>query len=85
MIPIQELLHRIQWDQDFANGRFELSYYDRVQDALIRVPLDTIYFDPEDHFSFQLADTEGEVHQIPLHRIREVFKDGQLIWERHTE
>lgn len=85
MIPIQELLHRIQWDRDFAKGRFELSYYDRVQDALIRVPLAAIYFDPEDHFGFQLTDDQGEVHQIPLHRIREVFKDGQLIWERHAE
>ena len=30
MIPIQELLSRIRWDESFGKGDFEIGYYDRV-------------------------------------------------------
>jgi len=82
MIPIQELLSRIHWDAEFARGEFKIGYYDRVEDQIIEVPLRELYFDPEDHFSFQLLDEEGETHTIPFHRIKAVYKDGQLIWHR---
>ncbi|WP_455235291.1 DUF504 domain-containing protein [Thiogranum longum] len=82
MKPIQELLNRIRWDKTFAQGDFIIGYYDRVEDRIIRVPLREIFFEPDDHFSFDLIDEEGEVHSIPLHRIKEVFKNGELIWHR---
>ena len=31
---------------------------------------------------FQIADESGQFRRIPLHRVREVLKDGQLIWRR---
>lgn len=82
MIPIHEFMNRIHWDEEFAKGDFVIGYYDRVEDKLIRVPLREIYFEPGDHFSFDWVDEEGENHSIPLHRIKEVFKDGELIWHR---
>ncbi|HEC17381.1 MAG TPA: DUF504 domain-containing protein [Sedimenticola sp.] len=82
MIPIQELLNRIKWDKSFGAGRFEITYYDRVEEKNIRIPMTDVFFDEADHFSFQCFDPEGETHTIPLHRIREVFKDGKLIWHR---
>ena len=82
MIPIQELLSRIRWDKAFAQGEFVIGYYDRVEDRIIRVPLRDIFFEPDDHFSFDLIDDEGVVHSIPLHRIKEVYKDEKLIWHR---
>ena len=82
MIPIHELLNRIRWDPEFGRGEFVIGYYDRVEDAIIRVPLGEILLRPDDHFSFELIDREGEVQSIPLHRIREVHKDGKLIWHR---
>jgi uncharacterized protein (UPF0248 family) len=82
MIPIQELLNRIHWDAEFARGEFVIGYYDRVEDRIIEVPLRELYFDPGDHFSFQLLDEEGETHTIPFHRIKAVYKDGRLIWHR---
>ncbi|MGH8178986.1 MAG: RNA repair domain-containing protein [Steroidobacter sp.] len=39
-------------------------------------------FDPESSFSFQLFDPEGRLLSIPLHRIRKVYRDGELIWSR---
>lgn len=84
MIPLQELLNRIRWDSDFGKGRFELGYYDRVEDRIIIVPWQEVILGAGDHFSFQLIGPEGESISIPFHRVRRVYKDGQLIWVREN-
>lgn len=82
-MPIRELLSRIRWDEEFGRGEFVIGYYDRVADNIIHVPLSQVCCDAADHFSCQIADAEGESHMVPFHRIREVYKDGALIWQRH--
>ena len=82
MIPIQDLLNRIIWDTAFSQGSFEIGYYDRVEDRIIKVALQQIELIKGDHFTFKLIDQYGETCSIPYHRIREVYKDGQLIWSR---
>ena len=82
MIPIQDLLNRIRWDKDFGKGNFAIGYYDRVEDKLITVSFQELEFTSGDHFSFQLIGLDGEICSIPLHRIRRVYKDGAIIWER---
>jgi uncharacterized protein (UPF0248 family) len=84
MKAIQELLNRIRWDKDYAKADFKIGYYDRVEKKIIFVPFREIYFDDEDHFGFQVLDDEGLTHSIPLHRVREVYKNGKLIWHRDT-
>ena len=78
MIPIHELLSRIRWDETFGQADFIIGYYDRI----IRVPLRELYFEADDHFAFDLIDHQGVLHSIPLHRIKEVYRDGELIWHR---
>ena len=82
MIPIQELLNRIRWDREFGQGDFVIGYHDRLDDRIVRIPLREIFFEPDDHFSFDLIDHDDVLHSIPLHRIKEVYKDGKLIWHR---
>ena len=82
MIPIHELLNRIQWDSEFARGSFQLGYYDRAEDRIILVPLQEITFPEDSAQIFQLTDPEGQTHRIPFHRVREVYKDSQRIWHR---
>jgi uncharacterized protein (UPF0248 family) len=82
MIPIRELLSRIHWDKAFGQGEFVIGYYDRVEDAIIRIPMRQILVRPDDHSAFDIIDQEGVLQSIPLHRIREVYKDGELIWQR---
>lgn len=82
MTPVHELLSRIRWDPAYAEGEFQIAYYDRVQQQLVKVSLQAITFDKEDHFAFALLDSEGEIHHIPYHRIREVYRGGELIWHR---
>jgi uncharacterized protein (UPF0248 family) len=40
---------------------------------------------PDNKFSFHVFDEDGIAHCIPMHRVREVYKDGELIWKREPE
>jgi len=82
MVPIHELLNRIRWDRDFGRGRFEIGYYDRHHDALERVAFREIVFPTGEGQVFEVVDDSGEVRRIPFHRVREVARDGRVIWRR---
>jgi uncharacterized protein (UPF0248 family) len=82
MITIRELLNRIRWDREYGRGEFTVGYYDRVEGRIILVPLVQVRFDTDDHFSFKLTDAAGEPLSIPLHRVCEVYRNGELIWHR---
>jgi uncharacterized protein (UPF0248 family) len=82
MQPIHELLSRIRWDREFGQGRFELGYYDRQEEAIQRVGLEMVQFEENSPDSFQVLDDNGHWRRIPLHRVREVWKEGRLIWKR---
>ena len=82
MQPIHELLNRIRWDKVYAQADFRIGYFDRVEDKLILVPFKELWFDDEDHFGFQILDEDGVTHHIPLHRVKEVYRNGELIWHR---
>ena len=84
MIPIHELLNRIKWDAEFGHAQFTVGYCDRFEKNIIEVPLKELHFDKNDHFGFEIIDDMGETHSIPLHRIREVHRNGQLIWHRDS-
>jgi uncharacterized protein (UPF0248 family) len=81
MQPIHELLGR-RWDPEFGVGHFELGYHDRVENRIVRVPRHDVVFPEEDSRVFELIDDEGQSIRIPFHRVREVFKDGVVIWQR---
>lgn len=82
MQPIQHLLHRIRWDKAFSQGTFEIGYYDRVEDRLVWVAFRQVSFPAEARRAFELVGEDGQIMRIPLHRVREVRKDGKLIWQR---
>ena len=82
MMPIQDLLHRIRWDREFGQARFEIDYHDRVRKALVRVPFDSVRVPSGHGFFLEVVDPDGEVHTVPLHRVHAVWRDGALIWER---
>jgi uncharacterized protein (UPF0248 family) len=82
MTPIHELLNRILWDKQFGQGRFEIAFQDRWEAALQRVALQEIEFPEGERRVFELVDVTGQSRRIPFHRVREVYRDGQLIWQR---
>jgi uncharacterized protein (UPF0248 family) len=82
MIPIHELLNRIRWNAEFAKGHFELGYYDRTENRVITVPFQNVNFPSDNSETFQITDNDGQIHRVPFHRVREVYKDSQRIWHR---
>lgn len=82
MTPIHTLLNRIRRDPVFGAAKFEVGYYDRLEESILRIPLCEIFFEPGNHFTFHLYDHDGELHSIPLHRVKQVFRGGELIRER---
>ncbi|MBU0665636.1 MAG: DUF504 domain-containing protein [Proteobacteria bacterium] len=82
MQPIDKVLNRIKWDRSFGDALFEIGYYDRVEDIIVRRPLADLLFEPGNKESFLLMDMEGIYQRIPLHRVREVYRNGELIWQR---
>lgn len=82
MIPVHDLLNRIRWDPEFGRGEFAIGYYDRVARGVVTVPLAAVRFDPQHRFFFDVTDAEGAVHAVPFHRVRRIYKDGRLIWQR---
>jgi len=82
MQPVHELLNRIHWDAEFGKGEFELWFLDHVGQQLVKLPFREITFFPGDHYFFHYLDEEGEEHSVPFHRIKSVYKNGELIWHR---
>jgi uncharacterized protein (UPF0248 family) len=82
MIPIQDLLRRIQWDAEFGNAQFVIGYLDRLSGDLVRVPLRRIRFPTGERFALEAMEDDGSVHAVPLHRVRAVWRNGALIWHR---
>lgn len=82
MKTVQDILNRIRWDEQFSKNRFTIAYYDRLEDHLITVDYDQLYFSAEDHFCFYLIDAEGNTHSIPYHRVKAIYQNDELIWHR---
>ena len=82
MVPLHELLSRIHWDPEFGRGEFKIGYLDHLRDDLVYVPLYEMRPEDDNHFSFEVTDEDGKVHSVPYHRVKEVWKDGVLIWHR---
>lgn len=84
MIPIDEVLHRIQWDAEFGGAEFVIGYLDRVAGRILRVPFADVRLVARERPGLEVVESDGSVHRMPLHRVREVWRDGVLIWERRS-
>lgn len=82
MMPIRELLKRIQWDGEFSKADFRIGYYDRLEKGILFVPIRQVFQETGDHFSVQVIDNNGVSHMVPFHRIKQVYRNGELIWKR---
>lgn len=81
-MPLHELLSRIRWDPEFGRGEFELGYVDHVRRRLVYVALNEVREEADNHFCFEVTDEDGVAHTVPYHRVKEVWKNGELIWRR---
>jgi uncharacterized protein (UPF0248 family) len=84
VIPIEDLLHRLQWDPAFGHGAVRIGYHDHIGNRIVRLPFDRVRLTRGHHFSFEVAEDDGTLRQVPFHRIRKVWRDGEPIWERRV-
>ena len=63
-----------------AITEFTVGYYDHIEGRVLYIPFRELSFSEDDHFSFQFIDANGESHNVPYYRVREVFRNGELIW-----
>jgi uncharacterized protein (UPF0248 family) len=80
MQPIHELLNQIRWDPNFT-GEYSIGFVDHTKPELVRVSIRDMRF-TEGRFGFEMLTADDTVVSIPLHRIRQVYRDGKLIWSR---
>jgi len=73
MMPIKQFINKIKYDPKENPDDYVLVYRD---------------FDKESEIRFtDIKDIEGnfiisKFAEIPLHRIRKVLKNGEIVWER---
>ena len=83
--PIHELLNRIYRDPEFGCGYFEIGYCGRMEKGIIRGSFNEVTQLPGNKFSFHVFDEDGIAHCVPMNRVKEVYKDGELIWKHDPE
>ena len=75
MQPIDKLLARIKWDKEFGNAAFAIGYYDRAAACRPAFCLSRATGSP-----FCSWTRRACTSRIPLHRVREVYRNNVLIW-----
>lgn len=84
MTAIHELLSRIGWDLEFGTAQFVIGCHDRVTRAQVKLSLVRIRFEPGEGLAFKATAEDGTIHSVPYPRVRNVWRNNELIWHRHA-
>lgn len=84
MMPIHKLLNELRWNPHYADSRFTIGYEDHLR-GMVHVPLERVSVPPGSHFMFEVLQEDGQTSSVPLHRVREVLRNGEPFWARRVE
>ena len=77
MIPIKDLINKIQWDEREDIRDYTLTYIDLNREKEIH------YTEIKRlEGNFMVLERNNQEVEIPLHRVRKVKKQGKIIWQR---
>ena len=79
MMLLKELLDKIKWDKSEDPEQYSVFYLDRIAKKLVELKYKEIKR-IEDSFMVIVRDNEETF--IPLHRVKEVRRQGKLVWRR---
>lgn len=79
MQPIKDLLNKIKWDENLDEKDFVVYYLDNVTKKLEPIRFVDI---KKIEGSFIVIEKDNEETFIPMHRIHEVRKKGEVVWKR---
>ncbi len=77
MRPVQDVLNQIKWDKRLHPEEYTIEYLDFGK--LVSIPYTSI---KELEGAFMIVVKNGEEIPIPLHRIRIIKKNGEVVWQR---
>lgn len=79
MITAFEILNKIKWDKNENPSLYSVFIYDRI----LKKNTEIKYTDIRDIGKvFMKIERNGELTEIPLHRIRKITKEGKIVWQR---
>jgi uncharacterized protein (UPF0248 family) len=76
---IIDLLNKIKWDKNLNKDCFSIIYFDRVNNNEIEINYNKI---KKIEGNFMVIEKDLEESNIPLHRIKKIMKDKEVIWQR---
>lgn len=76
---LKELFDKITWDKKLNPADYRFHYKDRKVEELIVMPFTNIV--KFDGMFITLANNEGFI-QVPLHRVKKITKNEEVILER---
>ena len=78
MMYIGDLLNKIRWDKNLKPEEYVIVYFDRIAERTFEAPFTALGRDG----NFFTITVNGRKTSVPLHRIRQVKRNGKVIWER---
>jgi len=75
LVPVSEVLRRIEWDYSLPSEKFSVLHYDRVDDAI----MESLFTAPNDSVK---GPQEKLVDALPEHRIVAVKYRDRVVWDR---
>lgn len=75
---IGDFLNKIRWDKNLKPEEHVIVYFDRIAEKTFEVPFTSISR-KGNFFTIKQGKVETS---IPLHRIRQVKRNGKVVWER---
>jgi len=76
---IIDLLNKIKWDKNLNKDCFSIIYFDRVNNNEIEINYNKI---KKIEGNFMVIEKDLEESNIPLHRIKKIMKNKEVIWQR---
>ena len=80
MTTIKDIINKIKWDPNIKDkDSYSLFYLDRITKRLVEIRFNQI---KNIEGSFLIVDYEDETKEIPMHRIKKIMKDKEVIFQR---
>ncbi|MBN2112160.1 DUF504 domain-containing protein [Candidatus Woesearchaeota archaeon] len=76
---IADLINKIKWDENENPEDYVIGYEDRISKKIVEIKFTEI---KRIEGNFMVLERDLEEVDIPMHRIRVVKKQGNIVWER---
>ena len=67
---------------EYRGSEFQIGYTDRLAGGIVRVAFADVRLEKEPRPALTFVSEDGSIQRVPLHRVREVWKDEAVIWRR---